>query len=48
MRREDFGPFVAAKTIARIEQGTVGRIRKNTLNAIAKQLDVNVEDIPSF
>ena len=48
MRREDFGPLVAAKTIARIEQGTVRRIRKNTLNAIAKQLDVKLEDIPSF
>jgi DNA-binding Xre family transcriptional regulator len=48
MRREDFGPDVTAKTIARIEQGKVQRIHKNTINAIAKRLHVRADDIPSF
>jgi DNA-binding Xre family transcriptional regulator len=48
LRREDFAPDVAAKTIARIEQGNVRQIRKNTLKAIAGRLRVQPEEIGTF
>ena len=48
LRREDFGPNVAAKTIARIEQGRVLRIQKKTLNAIADRLRVKLEELGTY
>lgn len=48
LRREEFEPAVAAKTIARIEQGRVTKIRKKTLQAIAARLGVNPEEIETF
>ena len=48
LRREDFEPNVAAKTIARIEQGLVHRIQKDTLNSIADRLRVKVGEIESY
>jgi DNA-binding Xre family transcriptional regulator len=48
LRREDFAPDVAAKTIARIEQGLVQRVQRETLNSIAKRLGVKPEDIETF
>lgn len=48
LRREDFAPDVAAKTVARIEQGRVSRIQKKTLNALAKRLAVEPEEIGRF
>jgi len=48
LRREDFTPDVASKTIARIEQGRVNRIQKKTLKALAKHLKVNPEEISSY
>jgi len=48
LRREDFAPDIAAKTIARIEQGKVNRVHANTLNVIAKRLAVIPEEIETF
>jgi len=48
LRREDFEPDVAAKTVARIEQGRVTRIRKSTLESLAKHLAVEPEEIERF
>jgi DNA-binding Xre family transcriptional regulator len=48
LRREDFEPDVAAKTVARIEQGKVTRIQKATLEALAKHLAVEPQEIESF
>ncbi|MGH7134974.1 MAG: helix-turn-helix domain-containing protein, partial [Pirellulales bacterium] len=48
LRRDDFAPAVAAKTIARIEQGKVQRIRKRTLETIARRLHVKPEDIETY
>jgi DNA-binding Xre family transcriptional regulator len=48
LRREDFEPEVAAKTIARIEQGKVVRIRQVTLSALAKRLAVEPREIATF
>ncbi len=48
LRREDFEPDVAAKTIARIEQGKVTRVRKTTLESLAKHLAVEPEEIATF
>ena len=48
LRREDFEPEVAAKTIARIEQGKVVRIRQATLSALAKRLAVEPREIATF
>lgn len=48
LRREDFKPNVAAKTIARIEQGLVQRIQKDTLNSIADRLRVKPEEIETY
>lgn len=48
LRREDFEPDVAAKTVARIEQGKVTRIQKTTLDSLAKHLSVEPQEIESF
>jgi DNA-binding Xre family transcriptional regulator len=48
LSREDFEPDVAAKTVARIEQGMVTRIHKTTLQALAKHLAVEPEEIATF
>ena len=48
LRREEFEPEVAAKTVARIEQGKVTRIQKATLEALAKHLAVEPGEIQSF
>lgn len=48
LRREDFEPDVAAKTVARIEQGKVTRIQKTTLQALARHLSVEPDEIESF
>jgi hypothetical protein len=48
LRREDFEPNVAAKTIARIEQGLVQRVQKETLISIADRLQVNVDEIETY
>jgi DNA-binding Xre family transcriptional regulator len=48
LRREDFEPDVAAKTVARIEQGKVTRIQKTTLESLAKHLSVEPDEIASF
>lgn len=48
LRREDFEPDVAAKTIARIEQGKVTRVQKTTLESLAKHLAVEAAEIASF
>ena len=48
LRREDFEPDVAAKTVARIEQGKVTRIQKSTMESLAKHLSVEPEEIASF
>lgn len=48
LRREDFAPKVAAKTIARIEQGKVHHIRQHTLAKIADRLGVNPEEIATY
>jgi DNA-binding Xre family transcriptional regulator len=48
LRREDFEPDVAAKTVARIEQGKVTRIQRATLEALAKHLAVEPDQIETF
>ena len=48
LRREDFEPQVAAKTIARIEQGLVQRIQQDTLHTIADRLRVKPEEIETY
>jgi len=48
VRREDFEPDVSAKTVARVEQGTVKRIRHSTLEALAKHLGVEPAEIVTF
>ena len=48
LRREDFEPGVSAKTVARIEQGTVVRIQKKTLDVLAKHLAVEPREIANF
>jgi DNA-binding Xre family transcriptional regulator len=48
LRREDFAPRVAAKTIARIEQGKVRHVREQTLAKIADCLGVNPDDIETY
>jgi len=40
--------ILAAKTIARIEQGLVRRIQKETLNSIADRLRVKVDKIETY
>lgn len=47
LRREDFAPL-AAKTIARIEQGKVSAIHDSTKAAIAKRLKVSTEELGSY
>jgi DNA-binding Xre family transcriptional regulator len=48
LRREDFAPAIAAKTIARIEQGKVRRIQPRTLQAIARRLKVAPDEIATY
>ncbi len=48
LRREDFAPEIAAKTVARIEQGKVTRVHASTLNALAKHLGVSPPEITSY
>jgi DNA-binding Xre family transcriptional regulator len=48
LRREDFGPGIAAKTIARIEQGKVRRIQSKTLAALAEKLKVKPMEIATY
>jgi DNA-binding Xre family transcriptional regulator len=47
LKQEDFQPL-AAKTIARIEQGKVERIHPNTLAVIAKRLSVDPAEIETY
>ena len=47
LRREDFKPL-AAKTIARIEQGIVKSVHKRTLKTIARVLGVEPEEIETY
>lgn len=48
LSREDFEPEITAKTIARIEQGKVEAIHKNTLEVIARRLQVKPEEIETY
>lgn len=48
LRREDFEPALTAKTIARIEQGKVQRIRSRTLQTLARRLRVKPEEIATY
>jgi len=48
LSRDDFAPDVAAKTIARIEQGKVRRIHAKTRSAIARKLAVKPEEIETY
>ena len=48
LRREDFGPEITAKTVARIEQGKVSRVQKKTLEALAIHLQVSPEELGDF
>jgi DNA-binding Xre family transcriptional regulator len=48
LRREDFGPDLNAKTIARIEQGKVSRIHKQTLEILAEKLQVKPDEIATY
>ena len=47
LRREDFVP-IAAKTIARIEQGKVQHVHAKTRNTIAKRLGVLPDELKTF
>lgn len=48
LTRDDFGPDLSAKTIARIENGEVRRVQAKTLSALSKHLSVSVAEIESF
>jgi len=48
LRLEDFEPAVAAKTVARIEQGKVQRVQKSTLESLAKRLAVSPAEIGTY
>lgn len=48
VHREDFAPDIAAKTIARIEQGKVQKIQQRTLRAIARRLNVAPGEIETY
>lgn len=48
LRRGDFEPDISEKTIARIEQGKVQRVRQKMLAALAKRLKVEPQEISSF
>ncbi len=48
LSQEDFQPDLSAKTIARIELGKSLSYQKSTLEALAKHLDVNAEEIESY
>ena len=47
LRRDDFKPL-AAKTLARIEQGKIKSVHKKTLMTIAKRLGVKPEEIETY
>jgi hypothetical protein len=47
LTQHDF-PGVPAKTLARIERGEVANAHSDTLEAIAKQLGVSVEALPTY
>jgi DNA-binding Xre family transcriptional regulator len=47
LTQRDF-PGIPAKTLARIERGEVAKPHNDTLEAIAKQLGVLVEDLPTY
>lgn len=47
LSREDFPPL-AAKTIARIERGEIGKPHGQTLEIIARRLGVDVDEIESY
>lgn len=48
LSREDFAPAVAAKTVARIEQGQVTNVQRRTVKALAARLGVSPGEITSF
>lgn len=48
LRREDFAPALTSKTIARIEQGKVHRLRTGTLEALARRLRVAPDEIATY
>ncbi|MFN0053224.1 MAG: helix-turn-helix domain-containing protein [Planctomycetales bacterium] len=48
LHQEDFEPDIAAKTVARIEQGKVTRIQGATLAALARRLAVRPEEIATY
>lgn len=48
LSRDDFAPAVAAKTVARIEQGLVSKVQTKTRRALAERLGVTPEEIGSF
>ena len=48
LRREDFAPAVAAKTIARIERNEVATIQAKTRKAISARLGVPAEEIETY
>lgn len=48
LSRKDFEPEIAAKTIARIEQGKVKRIHDKTLKLLAERLQVKPAEIENF
>ncbi len=48
LSRDDFGPDLSAKTVARIENGEVRRVQAKTLGVLAKRLNVTASEIESF
>ncbi len=48
LRRVDFEPDIAAKTVARIEQGKVTRVQKATLKSLARHLSVDPDEIATY
>jgi DNA-binding Xre family transcriptional regulator len=48
LRREDFAPAVAAKTVARIEQGQARKVRAKTLKALAARLGVTPQELGAY
>lgn len=48
LTRSDFRPALCAKEVARIETGQVRKPRQGTLQALAKRLEVDVDQLASF
>lgn len=48
LRREDFAPEIASKTIARIEQGKVKQIHKATLKILARKLRITEDELETY